>query len=234
MVDLIAALAKPEEQAAHKTVVEEIHGELREDIIVGRLPRGSRLKLEDLRARFKVSTSSVREALTRLIGDALVTSEGQKGFRVADMSLRDLADLTHARIHLECGALTDSIRLGDDSWEASLVAAFHHLTLAEKRLCSDPEDAFEWWELCNNRFHHALVAAAPSVWLERMRTILFHNSERYRRLSATQGPIPIGVHQEHERIFNAAISRNSEAATEALADHLRRAYRTISESGLLA
>jgi len=233
-MDLVAAMEGLDEERGHKTVVEQIHCELRDDIIAGRLTRGSRLKLEDLRARFSVSTSSVREALTRLIGDALVTSRGQKGFRVAEMSLRDLADLTHARIHLECGALADSIRLGDASWEVSLVAAFHRLTLAEKRLCNDPEEAFDWWEQCNRAFHEALVAAAPSAWLERMRVILFHNSERYRRLSATQGPVPIGVHEEHELIFRAAINRDSDAATQALKDHLRRAFKTISERGLLA
>ena len=36
------------------------------------------------------------------------------------------------RIMLECEAMRDSIRNGDDEWEANLVAAYHRLQKAEQ------------------------------------------------------------------------------------------------------
>jgi GntR family transcriptional regulator, carbon starvation induced regulator len=79
----------------------------------------------------------LREALSLLIADALVVSQGQRGFRVAPVSLEDIADITNTRVMLECEALRQSIELGDDAWEGSLLSAFHRLSKAEEKL-GDP------------------------------------------------------------------------------------------------
>ncbi len=220
-------------QGGAKTAVEGAYNLLRRHIINGRYPQGSRLKLEYLKSAYGVSGSTVREALTRLIGDRLVISEGQKGFSVAPMSLADLDDLTIARTTLECAAIRDSIAHGDDEWEARLIAAFHRLTRAEERLLVDPSGAFDDWEQRNKAFHEALLAASSSKWLERLRDILFHNSERYRRLSATQGPPPASVHAEHFEIFEAALARDADRAVKALEEHLQRARKVIHDNRLL-
>ncbi|WP_336966469.1 GntR family transcriptional regulator [Sphingobium aquiterrae] len=220
-------------QGGAKTAVEAAYSMLRRHLINGRYPQGSRLKLDYLKSAYGVSGSTVREALTRLIGDHLVIFEGQKGFSVAPMSLADLDDLTIARTTLDCAAIRESIALGDDEWEARLIAAFHRLTRAEERLVVDPSGAFDDWEQRNKAFHEALLAASTSKWLERLRDILFHNTERYRRLSATQGPPPTSVHAEHSEIFEAALARDADRAVKALEEHLQRARKVIGDNRLL-
>jgi len=216
-----------------RTSIEETYLSLRQEILNGALPQGSKLHLEGLRARHGISTTTVREALTRLIGDRLVVAEGQKGFRVAPMSLADLEDLTYARMQIECLALADSVRHGDDEWEVRVVAAYHRLGITEDRLRAAPALHFDTWERQNMEFHAALVSGARSQWLERMRMILFHNSERYRRLSATKGPPPLKVRDEHTAIFEAAIRRDAEAAVEAMRVHIERAFNVIKSAHLL-
>ncbi len=216
-----------------RTSVEETYLSLRQEVLNGTLPQGSKILLEDLRARYDISTTTVREALTRLIGDRLVVAEGQKGFRVAPMSLADLEDLTYARMQIECIALADSVRQGDDEWEVRVVAAHHRLAITEERLRAAPSLHFNAWERHNMEFHAALVSGARSQWLQRMWVILFHNSERYRRLSATEGPPPVEVRDEHTAIFEAAISRDVEAAVEAMRVHIKRASNVIKSAHLL-
>ena len=68
-----------------------------------------RLTLEALRERYRVGWSPIREALMRLEADGLVTFEQNKGFRVAAVSRKMLADLMRSRIEIElrrCGGLS--------------------------------------------------------------------------------------------------------------------------------
>ena len=60
-----------------------------------------RLTLEALRERYRVGWSPIREALMRLEADGLVTFEQNKGFRVAAVSRKMLADLMRSRIEIE-------------------------------------------------------------------------------------------------------------------------------------
>ena len=81
-----------------------------------------------MRARYDVSGSTIREALTRLLGEALVTSEGQRGFRVAPATLEDFRDLTEVRKLIETEALRQAIAHGGEAWEGDIVAAFYRLS----------------------------------------------------------------------------------------------------------
>lgn len=215
------------------TAIESAYAIIRSRIIDGVYPHGSKLNLETLKSAFGISGSTLREALTRLMVDRLVFTEGQKGFSVTPMSLSDLEDLTRARITLETSALIESIQTGGDVWEDTLVTSFHRLARAQERLEADPAAAFDSWEVRNREFHHALVAASPSSWLAHFRQVLFQNSERYRRLSGTRGPVPVEVHKEHEEIFNAAMARDVDKAVSALTNHIRRAANVIRANALL-
>lgn len=215
------------------TAIETAYAILRNRIIGGVYPPGSKLHLENLKSSLSVSGSTLREALTRLMADCLVVAEGQKGFTVAPMSLSDLEDLTSARIALETSALIESIKLGRDVWEDNLVTCFRRLARAQEQLEADPAGAFDAWEIRNKEFHDALVAASPSNWLANFRHILFQNSERYRRLSGIQGPLPVDVHKEHEEIFSATMARDVDRAVAALASHIRRAANVIRSNALL-
>ena len=111
-----------------RTLVERAYLSLRHDVVCGKLAPGERLRVEHLKDQYEVGAGTLREALSLLVSDALVTSEGQRGFRVAPISLADLEDVTNTRVMLETEALRQSIRRGDAQWEAALVASYRLLT----------------------------------------------------------------------------------------------------------
>jgi DNA-binding GntR family transcriptional regulator len=214
------------------TAIDTIYRELRRRIIDGIYLPEQKLKIEHLRAGFQVSSSTVREALTRLTSDHLVMAEEHKGFRVTPLSLADLEDLTQARIVLECAALRDSISNATDDWELKLVRAYQRLTRAETKLLRDTA-SFDTWEECNRVFHDALAANSHSMWLKRLRQLLFQQSERYRRLSSMVATSREEVHAEHMAIFEAAIAHDAERAAALLHDHVWRAANVIRENTAL-
>ena len=107
---------------ATRTLTEQTYAELRADIIEGRLMPGSKLRVEHLRQTYAVGAGTLREALTRLVSDALVSAEGQRGFRVSPIAIGDLEDIVQLRVHIETHALRQSIRHGGAAWRAPLRA----------------------------------------------------------------------------------------------------------------
>lgn len=214
-----------------KTLVENAYATLRREILEGAFEPGAKLRTEELRARYAISGSTMREALTRLLGEALVTSEGQRGFRVAPASIEDFHDLTEVRKLVETEALRQSIALGDEAWESQIVAAFYRLSKVEERLADDPAHAGGEFEERNREFHNALIAACPSRWLHHIIGLLFQQSERYRRMAMAKRTIPRNVHVEHEAIFNAVLKRDADLACKLTKDHIERTL-TVLRSAL--
>jgi DNA-binding GntR family transcriptional regulator len=216
-----------------KTLIETAYRKLRQDIVEGSYPPGTKLRVEHLKPLYKVSAGTLREALGLLVSDSLVVAQGQRGFRVAPMSLADIEDLTRMRIILECEALRESIHSGGDDWEARVVGAFHKLTLAEERSRSDPGGAFNEWEIRNREFHDALVSACSSPWIHRLRTLLYRQAERYRRLTVGREKSLVSVQHQHREIFDAVISRDASRAHVALASHIQHSLTVIRDGKLL-
>jgi DNA-binding GntR family transcriptional regulator len=174
-----------------------------------------------LARQFQVSLAAVREALSRLVADGLVVASDQKGFRVSPLSLRDLQDVTETRIELECLALRRSIARGDAQWESNLRSAWSELCAAPYAAPGERPDQYEIWCTAHSRFHLALVAGCGLGWLLRFRTVLFEQSERYRRLGSAADPAPRDDTGEHGRIFAATIDRDADSAARELASHFR-------------
>jgi GntR family transcriptional regulator, carbon starvation induced regulator len=210
-----------------KTLVHGAYLQLRRDIIEGRHAPGTKLRVEHLKDSYDVGAGTLREALALLVSDALVIAQGQRGFTVAPISVADLEDITHTRVLLEAEALRQSIRHGDESWEAALVSAFHRLTRAEEKLSNDVEATVNEWEERNRLFHETLISACRSRWTRQFLGVLYQQSERYRRLSVLRRPIPRDVHTEHEAIFNAALARDSRLATRLITGHILRTLESI-------
>ncbi len=209
-----------------KTLVESAYRNLRRNIIEGRLTPGEKLRIEHMKDDYGVGGATLREALSLLISDALVVSQGQRGFRVAPVSLEDLTDITETRVMLEGEALRQSISRGDEVWEANLIAAFHRLTRAEEKLAGGENR--EEWEERNRVFHEVLISACPSRWVKHFVKILYNQAERYRHLSLRQPTIPRDVHEEHRTLFEAALERDADKACTILAQHIRSTLASVS------
>ncbi len=212
-----------------RTLVESAFAALKHDILTGALKPGERLRTRYLRERYGLGASTMREALTRLLGESLVTAEGQRGFRVAPISLDDFNDLSEVRKMIETAALEQSIARGDEEWEGRVVAAFHRLSKVEERLPIDPVGNFQAYEERNQEFHLALLSSCPSSWLHRLYDLLYHQSERYRRIALSNKPPPRDLHAEHKAIFDAALARDIERAKRCSIDHIDRTVEVLRD-----
>jgi DNA-binding GntR family transcriptional regulator len=220
-------------KTANQTQSDRVFEALRSDILACRVEPGSKLRINDIAETSQVSLGAVREALSRLGAEGLVIAESQKGYRVTPLSVSELRDLTDARVEIERITLTRSIARGDLEWETGLVGAWHRLSKLDERVPGDVRRLSEPWTVAHASFHEALVGACGSIKLLQIRAQLYELSERYRRYSAPLANTERDVAGEHQQIFQAAIARNANEATEAMAEHLMRTAAIIITSPLL-
>ena len=75
------------------TLSEQIYQILRNDILTQKIPCGEKLTLKVLQERFQVSSTPIREALTRLTQDQLVSYYSNVGVRVISFTADDLREI---------------------------------------------------------------------------------------------------------------------------------------------
>lgn len=203
-----------------------VHARIREEIFQGVLEPGRRLRLVELAQRFSVSQSVIREALTRLSGQGLVVAAPQQGFSVVPLSLKDLNELTEARIDVETAALRRAIERGDVTWEADVVAA-HHLLAGTPGVLPGGDLNAEWFA-AHERFHHSLLAGCGNDRLLGLALSLRDAATLYRRWS-----LPVGhdydrdVAGEHRALAAAVVARDTDVAVTLLADHIDRTSASL-------
>ena len=203
------------------------------EILSCRLAPSARIRINEIAPSLGVSLGAVREALSRLAGEGLVTAQAQKGYTVAPVSRDELVDLTATRIAIEQLCLRDAMDHGDLEWETAIVAAFHRLHRIPER---DPRDGAilnEAWSRSHALFHRALAAGCASPSLLRIRAGLYAQSERYRRLSLPLRTTGRAVDAEHRALMQAVVDRDREEACKLIAEHLARTTEILLTSPVL-
>lgn len=193
---------------------------IRADILNGRLVPGSRLGFADLSQSYDVSTGVLREVLPRLVEQGLATTESQLGFRVIDVSVDRLHQLTEARVALDTLVTREAITQGDISWETEVVATQH--TLARTVGSDGADDISEGWLKAHEAFHLAILRGCTNTYLVDAAIRLRSISLVYRCWSApAAGRARRDIDREHRDIMEAVIARDADRAVNLTADHIR-------------
>src|SRR5215475_14218023 len=104
----------------HRTMAEYALEQLRESIILGELPAGTPLRLDELARSLGMSISPIREAVRQLEALGLAKHIPHQGARVLDFDIDELRDLFQVRLALESLAVR---RAADRFEEADADAA---------------------------------------------------------------------------------------------------------------
>ncbi|MBN8293376.1 FCD domain-containing protein [Rhodobacter sp. NTK016B] len=205
---------------------------LRHEILHGDLLPGERLRAADLRERYNLGLTPIREALMRLSSEGMVTNEVNRGARVREATLDELRDLMQTRREIEELCLTKAIKLGDAEWEGEIVRAMHLLARAPLPESPDDRETAAAWERLHRKFHYALVAAAGSTWLLQIWRELADHSERYRKLRLLNyrnlAADVRDVNAEHRQIMDAVLNRDATHAVALMNTHLRKTEDAVA------
>lgn len=195
---------------------------LKQDIINGSHKPGDKLLMSHLKEHYDIGAGPMREALSQLVSERLVTAISQRGFRVAEMSLEELKDIYDARAHLEALIVRLAIERGDEQWEAEIIGKAH--TLARVDEVDTPDDMLNVWDTRHKAFHTAVAEGCGSPKLLEVRNGLLDQAERYRQVwlrhTVFSHSALEGKRQEHQQLVDALLARNAEQACALMYSHL--------------
>lgn len=195
------------------SATQQAYTSLRRMIVSGALKPGEKLKIEALRQMLQTGASPIREALSLLTSDNLVERIDQRGFRTADVSPENFAEILLLRCKLEDLALRQSIEAGTQDWEEQVVLAHHRMQRAKAEKSGSFEDL-------HKEFHLALLSNAQSPILLKFCSQLYDLNIRYRFLAGSALEYKRrDVGDEHAGILSAAVARDADLASERLIRH---------------
>jgi DNA-binding GntR family transcriptional regulator len=194
------------------TVADFAEGELRAMVLSGDLVPGVRVNEVTIAAELGISRGPLREAIQRLASEGLLTVVRHKGAYVRSVDDQELEELYQLRILLETFAVRATIRkAGDDE-----LAELSRLVARTKEALD--QDAAGYPEELD--FHSELVAMAGLPVLQRAARDVLSTIHLARARSAHDPDRAKVAFDEHCRILDAVIARDTQLATRLLEEHL--------------
>jgi DNA-binding GntR family transcriptional regulator len=208
-----------------QNIAEQVTDELRSAIHSGELAPGERLVERKLADRLGVSHIPVREALTRLAEERLVTREPRRGARVAQLSAQDLEEISSLRIVLEQFMAIRVQERWDEESAARLGAIIQAMSDAAP---GDIDEVLRQDRL----FHETLADLAEHRFLDELSGQLRGRITGFlHAANAALDPAEQEEHvRSHQQIVDAIASGDPERAQAVIAEHVTRAVRRITPS----
>ena len=197
---------------------------LRELILAGALPAGTKLGEADLATRLDVSRTPVREALSRLAAEGLVDLVPNRGARVARWSDEDLEQIFELRLRLEPYAVGLAIpRLSDSDLDDLDDLAQRMVGLGKPGRSQDLDGIVH----LNRQFHRTLINRAANPALASALLAVTHASvvnQNFHNYSPAALARSLAHHVE---IVAAARVGNADWANAVMRSHLYNARATM-------
>lgn len=197
---------------------------IRGAIVSGAYPPGTRIRQEDVAARFGASRVPVREALRQLEYEGLVTVRANAGAWVSRLTLAECEEVYQMRERLEPLLLRYSAPgLAEDALE--------HLADLAQRI-TDAGDDTEAFLTLDREFHLASYAAAETSQLADLVHKLWNTTAPYRRtyVAGWSDDARRIAHEEHHLMVAAMRDGDVDDAERVLTAHIRRTRRQLAKN----
>ncbi|MFH8553600.1 GntR family transcriptional regulator [Streptomyces celluloflavus] len=204
-------------QPQRHSVRGQVLAALRHALVGGELTPGQVYSAPALAERYGVSATPVREAMQQLAGEGAVEVVPNRGFRVAERSSRDLAELAEVRAMLEVPAV---VRLAGalpaERWEELRPLAAAGVAAAARG------DRVGYAE-ADHAFHHALLAFTGNRQLVQVTDDLLRRTQWPSGGSRLRTAELLADASEHTALLDALIAGELAVAERIAREHLSAA-----------
>jgi len=193
-----------------------VYEQVRDAIHNGEFKVGDRVTEVALAEKFGVSRTPIRDAISKLEADGLLTNVPRRGLIITDLSHQQIGELYMMREIMEGAAARLAALAGSDAE----ITTLQDLVNTEVGAMDDPQKLSD----INKRFHRLLALAAHNRYL----------LMAIEQLSITMSLLPslLGegarartAHDQHIQIVEALQKRDPEAAEKAIRQHIRASHQ---------
>jgi DNA-binding GntR family transcriptional regulator len=206
----------------YRTKEEQVADFLREGIISGTFPRGSRLKQAEIAERLQLSITPVREALKLLEAEGYVTGNSYRGACVVPFDASASEEVLELRLLLESRltrATAEKVTAQDITELRALADEFEHAFKIGDRAAARG---------VNYRFHRSMYSIAAMPQTLHFVQILWARYP-FDLINAVEGRGQEAA-KEHDEILNALLQGDASAAMLAMRKHIESGWSLLGKS----
>lgn len=192
---------------SHMTLRERIVESIRNAIVNGQLPSGTRITEPEFAEKFGISRTPIREAFRQLESEGFLSVMPRKGAIVVSLSARDVSNFYDLKMVLEGYAARSAVKTLSaaditklETVNRQLEAASHKKNL--RRIL-----------VLHNEFHDIILRACGNEKLHAIVRNMITQFQRFRLILATPGKIEGSIRQ-HEAIIEAFRKKDAELAED--------------------
>lgn len=211
------------------TLKETAYQTIREKLIAGHFPPGSRLSDDSIAREIGISRSPVREAINQFVSEGLVEYRPRCGTYVRQLTLKEVDDLWGVRIAMECFAVVEAVdRLSEESLQilkelnGELLDCVRECRKCPGQLADD--DLKQRFLQTDSMFHLEILKAAGNdrvlKIVEDCRLIMFIFGATHSSLRVT-ADMMLQSQRDHDLIIKAIENLDHDNAREWVGNHIR-------------
>ena len=202
-------------------------GILADAIASGQLIPDELYSVQMLAAQLGVSRTPVREALLQMARQGRVRFERNRGVRIVEPSVGEIAEIFQIRMWLEVPATKLATRRSNETIDRRLRKEFDAMVSA-----AGAGDQIEMWRR-DRAFHRAILEASGNQrlaqYVDGLREIVLRRGET---TAARRSRTPMEIANAHRPILAAILARQAAEAAAAMASHLNTTAGLLTvESG---
>ena len=206
------------------TLHDAVLNKLRDLIIEGHLPPGTRISEVQVGALLGVSRTPLREAIKSLAGEGLLEIAPSRGAIVRRFSQKDVADILEVLKSLEQTAGHLACLHADERTIAAIVEQHRQMLEAYAE-----RDRLKYFKL-NQAIHSAIVEASGNACLAQTHDML-QSRIRYIRFIGNRLPDRwAGAVAEHDEMIEALLARDGARLAAILGKHLDRTLERVRDA----
>ncbi|CAN7568649.1 GntR family transcriptional regulator [Phenylobacterium sp. LjRoot219] len=206
----------------YRTKEEQVADFLREGIIAGRFPRGSRLKQLEIAKLLQTSITPVREALKLLAAEGYVVGDSYRGATVAPFDISGSNEMLNLRILLE----TQLVRAAVEQATAADIEELRAMALEFDRAVAAKQN--ETARAANYRFHRRIFEIPNMPQTLHFVQVLWARYP-FDLINKIKGRVS-RANEEHDELLKAFIARDSAAAMLATRQHIESGWVELLNS----
>ncbi|WP_134704602.1 GntR family transcriptional regulator [Ammoniphilus sp. YIM 78166] len=195
---------------------EQFYHSIKKMIFEGKFKPGERINETQLAKEFNVSKSPVREAIRVLEKEGLVIVDEKSRVLVYEPTMRDVEEIYYCRMALESFAVRSTTKIATEAEIKEI-----ETTLAKTEQAIQNGEESNVIIALNDLFHHLILEYTQNRRLQKQWNDLKSLTYLFRILNFQGEDRATIILKQHRGIFHYMKSRDQEAASKAMIDHLQ-------------
>jgi DNA-binding GntR family transcriptional regulator len=206
------------------TLAEQAYISVHKDILTGELAPGDVVSERELAARYEMSKTPIREAVTQICREGLLQRLPGRGYMVSPITIKEIQDLFDLRLILEVAAVEKVID------KASPVLFSKLKAMAEiSYVLDDPESHILFLE-ANRKFHLALAEGCGNMRIVRIMETLLNEMDRLFHLGLRLRDSSEEMTREHCELVAALENGDIETARKSTIEQIQTSKQRVLEA----